>query len=254
MRRVERDQPLPPLVTASRKVILGEANSLRVALDDFSSDPQPGCPQEVDAKAWSDDSGPGADGRRRLLRTTEDQARLIFVNAYDHLVTLGRVLGGDGAMPLFSYSSLSRVVCEAAVRFAWLIDPDVGCEERIMRGAVSLLVSANERLKGIVATPTTATFNASLRKKLIDNCETEVTAAETLIAEAGMTPVLGRDGKTLARLELDSPKVSVSVKLDITRLMGELLPDTPSWYNIGSSVVHSRFWGLRDAVLSVGPG
>ena len=88
---------------------------------------------------------------------------MIFVNAYDHLVTLGRVLGSDGAMPLFSYSSLSRVVCEAAVRFAWLIDPDVGCEERIIRGAVSLLVSANEQL-GIVATPTTATFNASLRR------------------------------------------------------------------------------------------
>ena len=157
-------------------------------------------------------------------------------------------------MPLFSYSSLSRVVCEAAVRFAWLIDPDVGCEERIIRGAVSLLVSANEQLKGIVATPTTATFNASLRKKLIDNCKTEVTSAETLIAEAGITLALGKDGKTLARLELDSPKVSVPVRLDITRLMGELLPDTPSWYNIGSSVVHSRFWGLRDAVISVGPG
>ena len=135
------------------------------------------------------------------------------MNADHQLVTLGRILGGDGAVPLFSYSSLSRVVCEAAVRFAWIIDSDVGCEERVMRGAVSLLVSANERVKGIVATPVTITFNSSLRKKLIDNCKAEVASAERLITEAGMTLALGRDGKTLARLELDSPRFQCQLSL-----------------------------------------
>jgi hypothetical protein len=33
-------------------------------------------------------------------------------------------------------------------------------------------------------------------------------------------------------------------------LMAELLPDSPSWYNIGSAVTHSVFWGLRDVVHS----
>jgi hypothetical protein len=70
---------------------------------------------------------------------------LIYASAYDHLVTLGRVLGGDGAMPLFSHASLSRVVCEAAVRFAWLMDPGISSEERIVRGAVALSNSADER-------------------------------------------------------------------------------------------------------------
>jgi uncharacterized protein HemX len=51
-------------------------------------------------------------------------------------------------MALFSHSTLSRVVAEAAVRFAWLLDTDVSSEERVMRGAVALLVSADERLKG----------------------------------------------------------------------------------------------------------
>jgi hypothetical protein len=239
-------------VTASRHAILEEAKALRSALADFSSDPQLGCPYKMDVQAWSGDPGPQAEGRRRLWGFTQDQVRLIFVNAYDHLVTMGRVLGGDGAMPLFSYSSLSRVACEAAVRFAWIIDVEVSCEERVMRGAVSLLVSANERLKGVMAIPDTH-FNESLRRKLIDNCQTEVNSAEALITGAGLTLARGRDGKTFARLELDSPKISVPVKLDITKLMGEMLPDSPSWYNVGSSVVHSRFWGLRDAVISAGP-
>ena len=52
-----------------------------------------------------------APHRAKLLRYTRHQAMLIYANAYDHLVTLGRVLGGDGAMPLFSDASLSRVVC-----------------------------------------------------------------------------------------------------------------------------------------------
>ena len=29
-------------------------------------------------------------------------------------------------------------------------------------------------------------------------------------------------------------------------LLAELLPDSPSWYNIASSVTHSIYWGLRD--------
>jgi hypothetical protein len=66
-----------------------------------------------------------ADGRAKVLRYARHQASLIYANAWDHLISLARVLGGDGAMPLFSQASLSRVVCEAAVRFAWLMDPDV---------------------------------------------------------------------------------------------------------------------------------
>jgi hypothetical protein len=39
------------------------------------------------------------------------------------------------------------------------------------------------------------------------------------------------------------------LKINIT----ELLPDSPSWYNIGSSVTHSVYWGLR-AVNHSRPG
>jgi len=38
----------------------------------------------------------------------------------------------------------------------------------------------------------------------------------------------------------------VPLKINVSELMAELLPDSPSWYNIGSSVTHSLYWGLRD--------
>lgn len=36
------------------------------------------------------------------------------------------------------------------------------------------------------------------------------------------------------------------LKINVSELMAALLPDSPSWYNIGSSVSHSMYWGLRD--------
>ena len=118
---------------------------------------------------------------------------LIYVNAYDHLLTLRRMLGGDGAMPLFSQASTSRVVCEAAVRLAWLLDSAIGSEERIMRGAVVLLASAEERLRGAMRIPA-GRFDPRLRQALIDNCIAEHDSAQALITGAGVSPAVpGRD-------------------------------------------------------------
>lgn len=141
--------PLPELVLVANRLLTEEAEALRAALEDFSNAPQPGCPWKQDDKTVSGHASREAQGRTKLLRYTRHQAALIYVNAYDHLLTLAGALGVDGAMPLFSHASLSRVVCEAAVRFAWLMDPGVSTEERIVRGAVALFVSADERFKGV---------------------------------------------------------------------------------------------------------
>jgi len=181
-------ESLPELVIASQQVVIQEAEALRGALDEFSSAPQPGCPRELDGEARSSDVSPLAGGRRKLLGLTQHQALLICVNAHDHLLTLGRALGSDGAMSLYSHASLSRVVCEAAVRLAWILDSGVGCEERIMRGAVALLLSAEEQLKGVMRIPA-GRFDPRIRQPMIDNCIRERDAVYALITEAGLTLV-----------------------------------------------------------------
>jgi hypothetical protein len=213
-------------------------------MEDFSGTPHPGCPAELDQEAWSDQTMPNAAERSQLLSLTTHLALLVYANAYDHLHTLGRVLGGDGSMPLFSHATASRVICEAAVRFAWQLDPGVSSDERIVRGAVAILDSEEQRLKGATRLPTTF----RLRQPLVDRSAGELDQARRIITAAGIGLVHSRDGKSVARLELGS--VSVPMKLDITGLTSGLLVESPTWYNISSAVTHSLYWGLRDVVTS----
>ncbi len=145
--------PLPELLLVSNRVLTEEAEALRAAMEQLGSAPQPGSPWTQDDEAVADRADPVAQGRATVLRYARHQASLIYVNAWDHLITLARVLGGDGAMPLFSQASLARVVCEAAVRFAWLMDPDISSAKRLVRAAVALHFSAEERSKGVRALP-----------------------------------------------------------------------------------------------------
>jgi hypothetical protein len=124
--------PLPELVLVSNRVLTEEAEALRAAMEQFGGAPQPGSPWTQDDEAVADRDDPIAQGRATVLRYARHQASLIYVNAWDHLITLARILGGDGAMSLFSQASVSRVVCEAAVRFAWLMDPDISSAKRLV--------------------------------------------------------------------------------------------------------------------------
>ena len=207
--------------------------------------PQPGSPWTRDDEAVADHADRLMQARATVLRHARHQASLIYVNAWDHLITLARILGGDGAMPLFSQASVSRVICEAAVRFAWLMDPDISSAKRLGRGAVALHFSAEERSRGVHALPAER-FDPCIYRQMLDSCSQEQDSIRKLIDGAGMVLGSSRKGNAKVRLELQSPKVAVPLKINITELMAEMLPDYPSWYNIGSSVSHSVYWGLRD--------
>jgi len=157
---------LPELVLVSNRVLTEEAEALRAAMEQFGNAPQPGSQWVQDDEFVTGGSDSVALGRATLLRYTRHQASLVYVNALDHLVTLARILGGDGAMPLFSQASVSRVVCEAAVRFAWLMDPDAGSAKRLVRGAVALHLSAEERSKG-VRTPPSERFDPRTYQQML---------------------------------------------------------------------------------------
>lgn len=235
--------PLPELVLVASRVLTEEASALRAALEVFANNAKPGCPWMQDDEAVS--NGPEAQGRAGLLLHARDAAILTYVNAYDHMLTLARALGGDGAMPLYSHASLSRVVCEAAVRFAWLMDPDINSEARLTRGAVALYISAEERNKGVRWLPP-ENFDPRIYQHMRDSSAAESRDIDELISKAGLTFKYKPGTTTRIRLELNPPQVSLPLKINISELMAELIPDSPSWYNIGSSVAHSHYWGLRD--------
>jgi hypothetical protein len=148
---------------------------------------------------------------------------LILVNAYDHLVSMGRLLGADGSMSLYAHTTLSRSVCEAAVRHAWLLDASLDYEERITRSAAALIANTENRLKGAGDAPE-RNMGAQLKQVLVDHCTAEDRQVRDLIGRAGTDLVTDSRGRKTARVELRGTAVKVPVKLDIGPLMAKLLP------------------------------
>lgn len=234
---------LPDIVLVGNRVLNEEAEALRSAMVYFGAAPQLGSPWVQDDEAFGDRAKLFVPGRATILQHARHQAALIYVNAWDHLISLARLLGGDGAMALFTQASVSRVICEAAVRFAWLMDPQVSSAERLVRGAVALHNSAEERSKGVNALPA-GYVHSHLHEGMLASAQKERELITNLIAGAGMTYSYLTSTNRKIRLELQS--ISVPLKINISQLMAKWLPDSPSWYNIGSSVTHSIYWGLRD--------
>ncbi len=169
------------MVLVSNRVLTEEADALRAAIEKFGSAPLPGSPWTQDDDAVANrDADPVTEGRYKVLVYARHQAKLVYVNAWDHLITLARILGGDGAMPLFSQASVSRVIAEAAVRFAWLMDPDVSSAQRLVRGAAALQYSADERSRGVRAVPAKL-IDPREYQQMLDSCGQEQEAIRELI-------------------------------------------------------------------------
>lgn len=229
----------------SHRVLNEQVDALREAMAQFGNAPQPGSPWAKDDDAVTGLIYPVADCRAKLLRYARHQAALIYVNAWDHLTTLAMLLGGDGGMSLLSHASVSRVITEAAVRFAWLMAPDIRSEERLVRAAADLQYSADERSKGVRALPAQL-FDRRIYQHMLNSCSQEQDTIRKLIDGAGMAFGFARNGREKIRVEMQSPDVAAPLKVNVSERMAEWLPDSPSWYNVGSSVTHSIYWGLRD--------
>ncbi len=117
---------LPHLVSKARRALEQEARSLKAAVDEYADGtPTPKCCCQADAVSAKRATSRFRKAQQQLLASGQYQARLMLVNAYDHLASMGRLLGSDGAMSLYAHTTLSRSVCEAAVRHAWLLDPSI---------------------------------------------------------------------------------------------------------------------------------
>jgi hypothetical protein len=207
--RLDPSELPPKLLAKSRTALKQEAVALRANVEMFANDPRPGCPHDIDAIAWRQSHHRFGAGRRRLCLYGQQQARLILANALDHLVTMERVLGGDGSVSLFSHTTLSRTVCEAAVRIAWLLDSSIPYEGRIARSAAGLFASAEARLKGAAALPTDR-LGQQVRDVLVARSEQTRDTINKRIDSAGLVRTLDRAGKNVASINLPGAGVKVS--------------------------------------------
>jgi hypothetical protein len=239
---------LPHLVRKSRRALELEARALKGALDEYASSvPKAECPHQADVLSAKRAGTRVRSAQRQLLASGQQQARLILVNAYDHVVSMGRLLGADGSMPLYAHTTLSRSVCEAAVRHAWLLGASLSYEERITRSAAGLIANTENRLKGAKDAPE-RNMGAQMKQALVDNCTAEDRRVRELIERAGMDLVPEARGRKTARVELRGTAVKGPVKVDIGPLMAELLPESPGWYLLSSGIAHSAAWVLHAAV------
>jgi hypothetical protein len=247
--RAAGNEPLPHLARKARRAIQQEVAAWPAALTAYAQDIRIGSPFMIDHGLVKTSPGDIRDGREHLFRMTLDQARVIAANTYDHLVSVGRLLGDDEAMSIFAHTTLSRSVCEGAVRLAELLDAVVDFEVRLARGGAMLLASATQRASGITKVSSDRWPNP-VRQALTDRCEAEVASVSALIISAGLLVRNGPRNARPSRVEVPGTGESAVLAPKIGPLMEKLLPEAPDWYGISSGVSHSVPWVLQTAVIS----
>ncbi len=194
VRSPSADIPLPHLVTKSRLALEQEARDLKAALDSYAdSSPASGNLFSEDVATATHADRRVREGQTNILALGHYQARLTYVNAHDHLSSMARLLGSDGAMSLYAHTTLSRSVAEAAVRHAWLLDPSISYEQRITRYAAVTYYGAENKLKG--ARQSLVRAPQQVRESLINKASDEFDQVRTLINQEGWISVLIAKGK-----------------------------------------------------------
>lgn len=248
MRPVTGDQ-MPELINQSRFAVEREAASLGPRLGEIFTARATTGPGAEDRVAWRAAHKDRKYSRRKLTSCGLDQARLIYGNGYDHLVTLGRILGGDGQAALFAHTTLARSVAEAAVRIAWLLDPDTTYEQRLLRATALVYDGALNRAKGFREIPEQGHPLSNRRPALLADGEGTIRRLEKVIGRAGIG--IETTKSKPVRLVLDGEKVPMN--FETGPLMRGLLLDFPALYTMTSAVAHSTAWMLNEFREDHGP-
>ncbi|NJP27202.1 hypothetical protein FLW53_23975 [Microbispora sp. SCL1-1] len=170
-------------------------------------------------------------------------AELAIANMLDHLHALRRTVDRD-EVPLFAHTSVMRTVVEAAAIACRWYDPSASTVVRLLRAAVGHRYDAEQDKKGCDALPDHLPYTAQARQEARNRFDD----ARKLIAEAGITEGLGRDGKTVAHLVWhDGTKIPT--KIEWSGEVATLFPDLPNIYQIGSGAIHSVPWHLSEVLI-----
>jgi len=248
VRPVTGDQ-MPELINQSRFAVEQEAASLSPRLGDIFTARATTGPGAEDRVAWRAAHKNLKYSRRKLINCGIDQARLIYGNGYDHLVTLGRILGGDGQAALFAHTTLARSVAEAAVRIAWLLAPDTTYEQRLLRATTFAYDGALNRAKGFREIPEHGHRLSSRRPALLADGEGTIRRLKKVIALAG----IGVETNKSKPVRLVLGTEWVPMKFEAGTQMRKLLPGLPTLYTTGSAIAHSTAWMLNEFREDHGP-
>lgn len=232
-------KPVPQLLRAMRAAVPVQAQALHDALITFTTDPPPDCQVRREEKELV-----SADERQMYVMALHI-ARLRVIAAYDHMVSLGRLLGtGDGALSVFSHTSISRDVCEAAVRACWQMDPTISVRKRLLRGLVAWYNGVQDQIRSSKQMPPDFPGHAQIERHLAS----EEQRFLDRVAAADVSAVLDRRGEKIASFQLGEEKVPV--KFTATEEIGAALSGSHGWYSISSAASHASPWVLMDAVIS----
>ncbi len=234
------------LAKKSRTALLQEANGQGPQLQEIQNSAVAGCPCDIDNTAWKN-TRPAAlrKARQELTLLGQHQATLNHYNVFEHLTSMHRVLGGDGQMAALVPTSLSRVVCECAVRINWLLDTNITPEGRLVRSAASLYNSALYELKAANKKKASDPSKAAT----VAEAQNSLDQLDDLLDKAQVVRGLGgRGGNDVVRIEMPSAGVKAPLDLKMGPEMEARLPEVPEWYTRGSGVAHGATWRLRQVV------
>ncbi|MEU7911336.1 hypothetical protein [Microbispora bryophytorum] len=181
----------------------------------------------------------------RLRQVGSNAAELAIANMLDHVNALRRTIDmDDDKLPVFSHNSIARIVAEAATIACRWHDPSADTATRLLRAAVAHRYDAEQDKKGCDALPTSLPYTAQARQAANQRFDD----ALKLIAEAGITEELGRDGKKVAHLMWRDGR-KIPTKIEWSSEVARLFSDLPNVYQIGSGAIHSVPWHLSEVLF-----
>ncbi|MEY9895692.1 hypothetical protein ABIA35_009833 [Catenulispora sp. MAP12-49] len=222
----------PHLLKFARIALTRPLELLAEAPGRFSGSAQPGSPYRLDEQALKAAPHNTRAHRRQLLTLTLKHARQVTLNVHDHAGTLQKCLGGD-SVPIYAHGTLSRVTCESAALVSYLLDPAIGLEERITRGAALVWDSVENLVEQYNAKP------AYMQQRIGTGHTDAQRDLRKTIDKAGMTLLSGA-------IRLGQHKEPFRPKLG--SLVAATFPDMPGMYSHRSGAVHSSPWVLANPI------
>lgn len=137
--------------------------------------------------------------------------------------------------------TLGRSVLDAATRVCYLLDPVIGLEMRLLRGAALLLDSSEEEVTAVRDLPPFEAPMPHAQKTVIsirDNVQDWITLA-------GMNIRTGPKGKPNG-IAWETASKAVPLKINVSGESAKYFPDVPAAYRMASGVAHGVPWMLHD--------